>query len=84
MKQRTGYNKEIKQNKIKQQEKLQHKKEQEKEQKQQIKKQPKQQNKIKDINIKQEVDMDTRVTDMSNLGQILQDNKKMPKLKNGD
>ena len=84
VKQRTGYNKEIKQNKIKQQEKLQHKKEQEKEQKQQIKKQPKQQNKIKDINIKQEVDMDTRVTDMSNLGQILQDNKKMPKLKNGD
>ena len=84
VKQKTGYDKEMRQNRIKQQEKLQHKKEQEKEQKQQIKKQPKQQNKIKDINIKQEVDMDTRVTDMSNLGQILQDNKKMPKLKNGD
>ena len=42
------------------------------------------QNKIGDINIKQEVDMNTRVTDMSNLEQVLQKNKKMPKLSHGD
>lgn len=41
-------------------------------------------NQLGDINIKQEVDMDTRVTDMSNLGQVLQKNKKMPKLEHGD
>lgn len=41
-------------------------------------------NTVKDINIKQEVDMDTRVTDMSNLQQILQKNDKMPKLEHGD
>ena len=39
---------------------------------------------VKDINIKQEVDMDSRVTDMSNLQQILQKNDKMPKLEHGD
>lgn len=41
-------------------------------------------NKVGDINIKQEVDMDTRVTDMSNLQQVLQKNKKMPQLEHGD
>lgn len=41
-------------------------------------------NKLSDINIKQEIDMDTRVTDMKNLQQILQKNKKMPKLEHGD
>lgn len=50
--------------------------------------QPKQPQKIKnklgDIAIKQEVDMETRVTDMSNLGQVLQKNKKMPSLEHGD
>lgn len=47
-------------------------------------KQEKIENKVKDINIKQEVDMDTRVTDMKNLEQVLQKNKKMPKLEHGD
>ena len=42
------------------------------------------QNDVKDINIKQEVDMDTRVTDMSNLEQVLRKNGKMPKLEAGD
>ena len=46
-------------------------------------KQP-QKNKLGDIDIKQEVDMDTRVTDMSNLGQVLEKNKKMPTLEKGD
>ena len=41
-------------------------------------------NKLGDINIKQEVDMDTRVTDMSNLKQVLQKNKKIPGLEHGD
>lgn len=41
-------------------------------------------NKLGDINIKQEVDMDTRVTDMSNLKQVLQKSKKIPKLEHGD
>ncbi len=42
------------------------------------------QNNVKNINIKQEVDMDTRVTDMSNLEQVLRKNGKMPKLEAGD
>ena len=41
-------------------------------------------NKLGDINIKQEVDMDTRVTDISNLKQVLQKNKKIPGLEHGD
>ncbi len=44
----------------------------------------KKQNKRGDIPIKQEMDMDTRVTDMKNLGQVLQKNKKMPSLEQGD
>ena len=87
VKQKVSYNKEIKQNIIKEQKKEKAKnnnKEKERLQKQQIKKQSPKQNKIKDINIKQEVDMDTRVTDMSTLGQVIKDNQKMPKLKDGD
>lgn len=41
-------------------------------------------NKIKDINIKQEIDLNTRVTDMKNLEQVLQKNEKMPELEHGD
>lgn len=41
-------------------------------------------NKVKDINIKQEVEMDTRVTDMSNLEQVLKKSGKMPELDHGD
>lgn len=41
-------------------------------------------NKLGDINIKQEVDMDTRVTDMSNLKQVLQKDKEIPVLEHGD
>lgn len=48
------------------------------------KQQPKMKNKLGSIDLKQEVDMDTRVTDMSNLGQVLQKNKKMPKMEHGD
>ncbi len=45
---------------------------------------PKIENKLNDINIKQEINMDTRVTDMKNLEQVLQKNKKMPKMEHGD
>lgn len=45
---------------------------------------PKFENKLGDINIKQEIDMEARVTDMSNLEQVLKKNKKMPKLEHGD
>ena len=48
------------------------------------KKQEKIENKEKDINIKQEVDMNTRVTDMSNLEQVLEKNEKIPELEHGD
>ena len=41
-------------------------------------------NKVNDINIKQEVNMNTRVTDMKNLGQVLAREGKMPKLEHGD
>lgn len=41
-------------------------------------------NTIKDINIKQEVNMNTRVTDKSNLKQVLQKKDKMPSFKHGD
>lgn len=60
----------------------------EKKQKEVLQKQQKQpekvENKKNDINIKQEVEMDTRVTDMSNLEQVLQKNGKMPELEHGD
>jgi len=69
-------------------------KEQKQEEKQELKKEDKQRkqqkqpqktkNKLGDIAIKQEVDMDTKVTDMSNLEQVLQKNKKMPSLEQGD
>ena len=68
--------------------------EQKQEEKQELKKEDKQRkqqkqpqktkNKLGDIAIKQEVDMDTKVTDMSNLEQVLQKNKKMPSLEQGD
>ena len=41
-------------------------------------------NQLKDINVKQEVDMDTRVTDMKNLEQVLENNGNLPPLQNGD
>lgn len=41
-------------------------------------------NKPKDITIKQEVDMDTRVTDKKNLEQVLQKDEKIPTLEHGD
>ncbi len=41
-------------------------------------------NKKNDVNIKQEVKMNTRVTDMSNLQQVLEKNNKMPSLEHGD
>ena len=84
VKERTQYNKNLKTNEM-------NKKQQQnnvKEKKEVIQKQQKQsqkaENKLGDINIKQEVNMNTRVTDMSNLRQVLQKNKKMPKLENGD
>lgn len=46
--------------------------------------QKKEENKGKDVNIKQEVNMDTRVTDMSNLEQVLEKNEKIPELEHGD
>ena len=52
--------------------------------KQPTKQQEKIENKEKDINIKQKVDMNTRVTDMSNLEQVLEKNKKLPELEHGD
>ncbi len=58
------------------------KKEQEIEKVQQKSQKP--QNKLGDINIKQEIDMDTRVTDMSNLEQVLQKEQKIPKLQYED
>lgn len=64
------------------------KRQQEKEKKEPPKELPKKQEKIenkeKDINIKQEVDMNTRVTDMSNLEQVLEKNEKTPELEHGD
>ena len=58
---------------------------QEKMQKEVIQKQiPKTENQIKDISVKQEVSMNTRVTDMSNLQQVLQKSEKIPKLEDGD
>lgn len=84
VKERTQYNKKIKTNEM-------NKKQQQnnvKEKKEVIQKQQKQtkkaENKLGDINIKQEVNMNTRVTDMSNLRQVLQKNRKIPKLENGD
>lgn len=84
VKERTQYNKNLKTNEM-------NKKQQQnnvKEKKEVIQKQQKQtkkaENKLGDINIKQEVNMNTRVTDMSNLRQVLQKNRKIPKLENGD
>lgn len=48
------------------------------------KKQEKVENKEKDINVKQDVDMNTRVTDMSNLEQVLEKSGKIPELEHGD
>lgn len=80
VKERTQYNKKIKVNEINQKQQKQNRKEVRQKQQNQPEKVN---NKIKDINIKQEVNMDTRVTDMSNLEQVLQKNKKMPKLEHG-
>lgn len=69
---------------IKIEQKQQEREEQEKEKKEPPKQQEKRENQEKDINIKQEVDMDTRVTDMSNLEQVLEKNEKIPELEHGD
>lgn len=80
--QKTKYNKSIKENEIKNKQIQNNQKQQTLNQ---LQKQPKKiENTIKDINIKQEVDMNTRVTDMSNLEQVLKKNNKMPKLEHGD
>lgn len=86
VKERTQYNAKIRVNESnKKQQKQNEIKKNEKEVIQKQQNQPeKVKNKIKDINIKQEVNMKTRVTDMSNLEQVLQKNKKMPKLEHGD
>lgn len=41
---------------------------------------PKKQSKINDINIKQEMEMNDKVTDMKTLGQLLEDNDKLPQI----
>lgn len=86
IKERTQYNKTVKTKGINQKQQQQNDtKKNEKEALQRQQKQPeKTKNKTRDINIKQEVNMNTRVTDMSNLEQVLQKNKKMPKLDHGD
>ena len=86
VKEKSEYNKTIKQNteNKKEQQKSQNNKKQQKEQERQGKQLQKIKNKTNDINIKQEVDMDTRVTDMHNLNQVLKKNKKMPELEHGD
>ena len=82
---RTNYNKTIKENEPrKTQEKKQTISKNEKENIKIQQKQEKQRNKLKDINIKQEVKMDTRVTDMKNLHQVLQKDKAIPKLDYND
>lgn len=84
---RTQYHKAAKNNTIKVTQK-QKQVNKEKNQKEMLQKQQKQsvkvENKKSDIKIKQEVDMNTRVTDMSNLEQVLQKNRKMPELEGGD
>lgn len=86
VKEKSQYNKTIKQNteNKKEQQKSQNNKKQQKEQERQEKQPQKIKNKANDINIKQEVDMDTRVTDMHNLNQVLKKNEKMPELEHGD
>lgn len=80
---KTQYNQKIKTNEI-----VKNREEAKSQKQQQVERQPKQiekeKNNVKDINIKQEVDMDTRVTDMKNLKQILQKANKMPDLEHGD
>ncbi len=79
---RTNYNKTISKDNVKQKEIDLNKKEKETIE---MKQQPKQEkNKLGDINIKQEVKMNTRVTDMKNLEQVLQKSGKLSKLENGD
>ena len=82
---RTQYNRTIKTKETKQIQRQEQQKKVEKEVLQKQQKSPEKiENKQKDINIKQEVDMGTRVTDMSNLEQVLQKNGKMPELEHGD
>ena len=83
---RTNYNKTIYENKINQKNQKQviYKNNEKDLLKTQQKPNKKIENTLGDINIKQEVNMNTRVTDMKNLEQVLQKNKKIPKLKHGD
>lgn len=82
LKETTQYNKTIKTERLTQQE--QKKKEPKRVVEEQEKQPQKRENELKDINVKQEVNMDARVNDMKNLKQVLQKNEKMPKLQNGD
>lgn len=41
---------------------------------------PKKQSSIRDVNIKQEMEMNDKVTDMKTLGQLLEDNEKLPQM----
>ena len=84
VKERTRYNKTVKTSKTSQKQQKQNDTKKEEILQKQQKQPEKAKNKTRDINIKQEVNMDTRVTDMSNLEQVLQKNKKMPKLEHGD
>lgn len=82
---RTQYNKTVKANETNKKKQQPNERKKKEEVLQQQQKQPeKTKNKLGDINLKQEVDMNTRVTDMSNLEQVLQKNKKIPKLEQGD
>ena len=88
LQERTQYNQSVRSNTVKTTQKQRQQQGKEKNQKEVIQKHQKQiekvENKKNHINVKQEVDMDTRVTDMSNLEQVLQKNRKMPKLEHGD
>lgn len=84
VKERTKYHKTVIIKEAGKEEKQSEKKEESKEQKTEQVLQKQQKQTKKDINLKQEVNMDTRVTDMSNLEQVLEKNEKMPNLKDGD
>lgn len=85
VKERTQYNRMIKTKETKQIQKQEKQKKIEKEVRQKQQKPPEKiENKQKDINVKQEVNMETRVTDMSNLEQVIQKNGKMPRLEHDD
>ena len=81
-----GYNSKAREteNQVKQKNEIQSKTQEKIIQQQVHNKQPKIENDLDDINIKQEVNLNTRVNDMKNLGQVLDREVKMPKLDYGD